>query len=1104
LSSRQELSATETRGRPGGELQVRLLGRFELSIDGHPVQGISTGRVQSLLAYLLLHADAPQQRAHLAFTFWPDASESSARNNLRQLLHQLRQALPDADRRLVADTSTVRWTPDAAVSFDVALFERAVAEAEAAGRRKDEAQRRSSLERAVDLCQGPLLPSCYDDWIGPVRERLARRCEGAVAMLVRLLEEQRQYASAVARVHHWLQHDPVDEEAYRWLMRLLALAGDRAGALQAYRQCADVLQRELDAKPGAETVRAYERIRAAEDGLRPTGEGRTSGAGTPSLVGRQAEWVRLREAWDRAAEGRISFALVTGDAGIGKSRLAEELLGWARSQGVAAASTRSYAAEGRLSLSPVSEWLRSGDLAPHVARLEDVWRVEVARIVPEVLAGGNELPRPAPMTEFGDRLRFFEGLARAVLAVPPPLLLLLDDLQWCDRETLEWLHFLFRFDAAAPILVVGTARSEELEPAHPLSALLRELRGASRIVEIALEPLDAAETAKLAAEIGDRDFDANAATRLYHETEGNPLFIVETVRAGGGGPAAAPEHGIPELAPRAHAVIAGRLAQLSERARDVAAAAAVMGRAFDADLLARVAGDEEAVGRALDELWKKRIVREQGSSSYDFTHDKLREVVYGETSAPQRRRLHRRVAETLAAAHEADLGPVAAQLAAHYESAGLLDLAIPHYERAAAVARDVYAHEEAVALARRGLDLLRGLPPSARRDGQELALLLVLAPSCRVTKGWAAPELGEVLDRALAVCDRVGTGGQRAEVLYGMQSFFLVAARLERSALITEEMGRVLRETRDSEPPRSAFAMLAGVRLHIGRVQEACDDFDSLLREADPSQLQRLQESQGLNYEVLARAWQAHALWTLGRPDTALDSASHALRLARQLGQPFNQAIAATYLALLQQLRADPATFRRQAKEALELATEFNATYYRAWAHILAAYAETLDRPEAVAISRLREAIQSFEDTGARLRLPYYLALLAEAHLRAGEADAGLAVVEEASACSRDTNERWWDPELHRLRAELLLRGGADVAEAETALGRALEVARGQAARSLELRAACSLARGWTATGRDAEGRDLLAPVVASFTEGRGTPDLEAARALLARLDARP
>jgi DNA-binding SARP family transcriptional activator len=1084
-----------------GALQVRLLGQFHLTVDGRPALGPTTARLQSLLAYLLLHADAPQSRAHLSFTLWPDASESNARNNLRQLLHQLRQVLPQPDRYLRTDANSVQWVPDSSFSLDVALFDSAVAVAEAAGRAGDAARRLACLERAVALCQGPLLPSCYDDWIGPARERLARRCEGAVGALVGLLEEEREYASAIAHVRHWLQHDPLDEEAYRWLMRLLALAGDRAAALQAYHQCADALRRELAAEPSAATVRIYERIRGAEPGPTAPSVAREGTPAAATLVGRQAEWARLREAWERAVQGRAGFALVTGDAGIGKSRLAEELLTWAQRQGLPTAKTRSYAAEGRLSLAPVSEWLRSEAISPHLARLEDVWRVEVARILPELRAARPDLLRPAPMTEFGDRLRFFEGLARALLAAPQPLLLLIDDLQWCDRETIEWLHFLFRFDPGARLLVVGTARAEELDAAHPLPALLRQLRSASQLAELALEPLDAAETAALAAQVGNRAFDANAATRLYRATEGNALFIVETVRAEtGGGPRGVPQHGIPELPPRAHAVIAGRLAQLSDHAREIAAAAAVIGRAFDLEVLVRVVGDEEVVVRALDELWRKRIVREQGPNAYDFTHDKLRDVAYGETSAPQRRRLHRRVGEALVAAHAKDLDPVSAQIAAHYESAGLFEQAIPHYSRAAVVAQGVYANAEAISLAGRGLSLLSKLPASAQRDRSELELQLVLAPSYRVTMGWAAPALGGVLDRALALCDRVGTGAQRAQILYGMQSLYIVAGRLEKSALITDEMVRVLRETESPEPPRSAFAMLAGVRLQMGRVQEACDDFDDLVREADPSQLQRLQESQGLNYEVLARAWQSHALWCLGRPNAALEGASHALHLARQLGQPFSQAIAATYLALLQQLRADPATFRRQAKEALELTTEFKATYYRAWAAILVAYGETLDSPEATGLARLRGAIEGFKETGARLRLPYYLALLADAHHRADEADAGLAVVEEALSLGRETNERWWDAELHRLRAELLLAGGAEVAEAEAALRRALEIARGQQAKSLELRAARALAGVWAESGRTTEARDLLAPVYSSFTEGLETPDLEVARALLSGL----
>ncbi|HEV7499975.1 MAG TPA: 6-hydroxy-D-nicotine oxidase, partial [Vicinamibacteria bacterium] len=515
----------------------------------------------------------------------------------------------------------------------------------------------------------------------------------------------------------------------------------------------------------------------------------------------------------------------------------------------------------------------------------------------------------------------------------------------------------------------------------------------------------------------------------------------------------------------------------------------------------RLVGDEDVVVRALDELWRKRIVREQGPNAYDFTHDKLRDVAYGETSAPQRRRLHRRVAEVLVAAHQPDLDPVSAQIAAHYESAGRLEQAIPHYARAAVVACGVYAHDEVMALVGRGLSLLRKLAPSARRDRWELELQLALAPSHRVTMGWAAPELGEVLERALALCDRVGTGAQRAQILYGMQSSYIVAGRLDKSAMITDEMVRVFHETLGSEPPRSAFAMMAGVRLQIGRFQEACDDIDDLVREADPSQLEHLQESQGLNYEVLALAWQSHALWCLGRPDTAFERGSQALRLARQRAQPFSEALAATYLALLQQLRGDPATFRRQAEEALRLATDFKATYYRAWAAILVAYAQTLGRPGAASPPRLASAIERFQETGARLRLPYYLALLADTHLRAGDADAGLEVVEEALSRGRETNERWWDADLHRLRAELLLASGAGVAEAESALRRALEIARGQQAKSLELRAARTLAGLWAASGRRAEARDLLAPACSWFTEGLETPDLQAARAFLSSLD---
>jgi predicted ATPase len=294
--------------------------------------------------------------------------------------------------------------------------------------------------------------------------------------------------------------------------------------------------------------------------------------------------------------------------------------------------------------------------------------------------------------------------------------------------------------------------------------------------------------------------------------------------------------------------------------------------------------------------------------------------------------------------------------------------------------------------------------------------------------------------------------------------------------------------------------MVAGARLHLGRVQAATEQFAGITASYDPDQVRRLEEAQGVNYMVLAQAWQSHALWCLGYPQSALSRCHDAVTLARDLKQPFNQALATAYLAMLMQFCADEASARGHAEEALALTGEFKAPYYRAWSAILVAYAQARERPDEWHIARLREAIDTLTATGARLRLPYYLALLAQVYAKAGRAGDGLTAIDEALAASRAHNERWWDAELHRLRGELLLARGAETRDGEAALLRALEIARSQQARSLELRAATSLASVWGRQGRGAEGWRLLEELCAWFTEGHETPDVLAAHSLLTQL----
>ena len=676
-------------------LHVHLLGDFRLTYGEEPVTSVNTSRLQSLLAYLMMHRDAPQSRHHTAFLFWPDSTEAQALTNLRNLLHHLRRALPDADRFLQADTLNLQWQSDVPFTLDVADFEAALARAEQTEQAGDQATLQKALEEAVAVYQGDLLPSCYADWIQPERERLQQAFIGALERLARLLEEKRDYPGAIDHAQRLLRHDSLHEATYQRLIRLYALSGNRAAALRIYHTCATVLRRELGMDPSPATRRAYERVLQAETPPAPSQSTPAELPAAVSLVGRHREWAQLQSAWRAALAGQPRFALLAGEAGIGKTRLAEELVRWVERQGFTAASARCYAAGGGLAYGPVSDWLRARPLPP----LEPVWLREIARILPELLAQRPDTAPPGPLAEPWQRQQFFQAMARAVLGNSQPLLLLIDGLQWCDQGTREWLHYLLHFDPQARMLVIGTSRPLEAGDSQRLASLLQALHRDDQLARIDLDPLDEASTAALAAGVAGRELNPDMATCLYRETEGNPLFVIETVRMGLLAGAQDPGTGSGEigstclprpLPSKIQAAIEGRLAQLSAPARELAELAATIGREFSFAVLSGASDqDEDTLVRALDELWQRRIVREQGADGYDFGHDKLREVAYAGLSTARQRLLHRRVAQALEHVYTNDLDSVSAQVAAHYERADQPQQAAPYRQRAAEVARRI-------------------------------------------------------------------------------------------------------------------------------------------------------------------------------------------------------------------------------------------------------------------------------------------------------------------------------------------------------------------------------------------------------------------------------
>ena len=309
-----------------------------------------------------------------------------------------------------------------------------------------------------------------------------------------------------------------------------------------------------------------------------------------------------------------ALALVTGEAGIGKSRLVSDFRASCARRGTATATSRAYQAEGGLPYGPIIDLLRSPAVRATLTGLEPVWRREIARLLPELTA---EHPEPEHVDGPGDSHRsiLFEALARALTGTGGSLLMVIDDLQWAGVETLEFLHFLVRFAATDQLLVVGTARTEEVDPDHPLTALIAGLNGIGAATQIPLARLPEIDAAALARWWVGTAVGEEAVRRVVEESEGNPLFVVELARSGlaaAGHPGGAPAPG--GLPPKVQTVIQRRLAQLSTRARDVAGVAAVVGRAFSIDVITRLSGEDGDLVLALDELWRRGIVRERGAT----------------------------------------------------------------------------------------------------------------------------------------------------------------------------------------------------------------------------------------------------------------------------------------------------------------------------------------------------------------------------------------------------------------------------------------------------------------------------------------------------------
>jgi DNA-binding SARP family transcriptional activator/predicted ATPase len=1030
-------------------IRIELLGRLRFTFGEQLLTSVNTNRMRSLLAFLVLHGDAPHSREHLAFLLWPESGESQARTNLRQLLHHLRRALPVECSLLVTENQTVRWRADSSCAIDVVEFEAAAAQAAEAERKGDFGTARKAFEEAARLYQDDLLPDLYDDWLQGRRGQLREQFGGVLSRLTALLEIAGDYPAGIHHATRLVALDPLRETHYQTLMRLHVRNNDRSSALRVYHQCMRTLQRELGVSPGKTTQDLFVQTLKSEEVTAAPAELPPSAATKPlPIVGRKTEWERLLGCWQRVTQGEAHCALILGEPGIGKSRLAEELFDWClRYPNRAAARARCYFAQGHLAYGPVAEWLRAEPMRFARVQLPKPQLAELARVLPEILVENPEIAAPQPLTESWQRLHFYEALNSAFRKAAKPLLLLIDDLQWCDPDSFEWLHFLFRSGAADRILVLGTVRPEETGRDHPLASLMRELRQSGQLSEISISPLSLEETAELAVQTATRKCDPAFLSGLYQATKGNPLFVVESVRA-----SLEDQASKGSAPPRVQAVIAGRLSQLSPPAYELAELAATIGRPFSLDLLAKATDwDEDSLSRALEELWQRRIIDGQGAGAYDYTHDLLREVAYTDLSPIRRRALHRRVARALEELHGNDLEGVSGWLAAHYDAAGMAEQAIRHYAAAASVAKQRFADAEAAELMRRALRLCREFPENAKRDQEELELLVTLGPSLVTTQGYSTPEVGETYERGLLLAKRSGDRKHLFSLLSGAWVFHIVRGELEESRRLAQDC--VSNASEGVSVLEMAVHFPLGVSLfHLGQLAASLEQIEQAVPSDEGPSHPALALFAGPDVGVFCRAYLSHLFCQLGHARQAVAMSDESIALARRVAHPFSIAIALDYAAMLNVFRQEGKFARECAREAAAICRKHGFAYYLAVAEILEGWAIGIEGDPAAGLVQLRRGLDDLKATGAELRLPFYYGLLAEVCSLAGQVGEALANVASGFAFLSKNGEAWSAPELHRIHGDVLRRSG-DASQSQGSYRKAMDAAGLTGARLFELRA---------------------------------------------------
>ena len=843
-----------------------------------------------------------------------------------------------------------------------------------------------------------------------------------------------------------------------------------------------------------------------------------SARGLTPLVGREQEVGLLLECWNQVKDGQGQVVLLSGEGGIGKSRLVQVLKEHVIDEAHTRLECRSSPYHQNTALYPITDLFQRmlqfqaddtpdeklDKLAQELSRYRLPLVESVLLFAPLLsLSVPEECYPPLNLSPHHQRQKTLESIVAILLelADQQPVLFILEDLHWTDPTTLELLDLLIDQTPTAAVCVLLTCRPAFQPPWGSRSYL----------TEVTVNHLSRNQIERMAERVaGDKILPTEVMQRIVEKTDGVPLFVEEMTKAVLESEVLKEVDGQYELVGTLSLLAIPSTLQDSLMARldrlvtakAVAQYAAVIGRQFSFELLAAVSQLGEAMlQHELGRLVEAELLYQRGlppQATYVFKHSLIQDTAYEALLKSTRRQYHQRIAQVLAEQFTDTAKTQPELLAYHYTEAGCHEQAISYWQRAGQRAREGSAHGEAIAHLTRGLEILEALPQTPERDQQDLTFHVSLGNSLAVTRGWAAPGVEDVYTRARELCQQTGETSQLLPVLWGSSQVYILRADLRRHRDIGKRLLSLAHSQQDLVSVMAAHLVMGLNLFHAGDCAASREHIGQAYTLHDPGQHRAQMVLFGIDLGVFALSYMAHTLWCLGYPEQALHKSDEAVALAQKLSHPFSLTVALSYAAMLSQFRRQMHATRKRAEATVALCEGHGFAYYLAWGTIVQGWVGVESGKVEDGMAEMQQGLAALRATGSSLRLPYYRALLAAAFGKTSHVAEGLRALDEAFADVQQTGERWLEAELHRLKGELLLQKPSDnSAEAETCFQKALDIARQQQAKSWELRAANSLARLWQSQGKRLEAYDQLAPVYGWFTEGFDTADLQEAKVLL-------